>query len=983
MAESITARPGAGPSTPPAGVASLLNQPTVVDLPAVAPAHAAPSPSPSLAPGPSAPLAPPAPHATPSQPDTRYLSRPGLAAEALTAQARTPIELPRPDTAVRNRTTLIEGPAIPGAPPPPFEPSPTPYNQQTLHVLPPMEGMPNSPLSPLHAPLLNQPTLAEQDAVAAVPSGVASRNSEGSTILEKPVPPGAPVPRNEPTVNLAPPLDAAGRPATAVLPPPVPGSGERPEASRPGSPSPDFGEYRLLGRLGEGGMGVVYRALHRSLNRIVALKVLTPGDQATPAQITRFIDEARNAAKLSHPHIIPIFDVGIHRGHHYFTMKPIEGPTLEKLMIQDLGRFAREPRAAVELLLPVAEAIQYAHEHGIIHRDIKPSNILIGPDGAPNVMDFGLSKDVSEGQKLTKTGMVLGTPCYMSPEAARADTRQIGPASDVFSLGAVLYEMLTGRPPFLGKTYYETMEHVLKSDPVPVRRANPSVPVDLETICHKALEKTLARRYPSAAALAADLRQFLAGEPIQARPVSTLSLFARRVRRHRVPTPVLMAVGVALAGGLTWGGSALSRTLREREARVKDEEFLKLVRAARALIERRDWSAAVRDFERLAQRAPESAEVRRGLADARAGREKAVADLIHEGRFLLRQEHRKAAALEQLQKAFALDPAQPGLATLLEEAARDTSRVTLLVQPPDAEVALVRLHPNTLLEVSVEPWGRTGAEALRDDLPDGAYVLKLSRSGETPMRVPFVLGEKNVEGVPIRRVELKVAMLAADRVPEGMVVVAGGPFWKGGRGHNAQPSRHVDVPTFLMDRREVSNRDYLRYMEAVHAQPPATWEEGRPPKDGDDWPVLGVSLAEAEAYARWAGKRLPTEEEWEKAARGTDGRRFPWGKEHDPARAATGGLAEGVKTPSPVGRETGDESPYGCLQMAGNAQEWTSSFWTWGASLSRTEHVVRGSAFALQRQERGAWLEECVTRWKVADAAQEPTIGFRCAKDAE
>ena len=301
-----------------------------------------------------------------------------------------------------------------------------------------------------------------------------------------------------------------------------------------------FGDYELLEEIAHGGMGIVWRARQRSVGRIVALKLMRIAAFSRPEDRERFRAEAAAVAALRHPHIVALHDFGEHEGQPWISLDFIEGPTLARW----LRDRPVDPRRAAELLEPIAAAIAYAHARGIIHRDLKPSNILLDPEGRPHLTDFGLAKrlttplpggtppsrSVTAGA-LTISGQLLGTPSYAPPEQLAVRSGELGPWSDVYSLGAVLYEMLTGRPPFVAPTLEATLLQVIDTDPVPPRVLRPEVPVDLETICLKCLEKKPARRYVTAGALAADLGRFLRHEPIEARPVGAGGRLVRWSRR--------------------------------------------------------------------------------------------------------------------------------------------------------------------------------------------------------------------------------------------------------------------------------------------------------------------------------------------------------------------------------------------------------------------------------------------------------------------
>jgi eukaryotic-like serine/threonine-protein kinase len=301
-----------------------------------------------------------------------------------------------------------------------------------------------------------------------------------------------------------------------------------------------FGNYDVLEQIGQGGMGVVYLARQRGLGRVVALKLMLAGSRATEAEIKRFHTEAKAAATLKHPNVVAIHEVGEHHGQQYFSMDYIEGRSLAEVIRRTPLPAAR----AARYVKIIAEAIQYAHQQGILHRDLKPHNVLIDAQDEPRITDFGLARQIDVESDLTISGAVLGTPSYMPPEQAAGKRREIGPASDVYSLGAILYDLLTGRPPFRADTPLDTLRQVIDIEPAPPRLLNPKVPRDLETICLKCLAKTPAQRYASAQELADDLGRFLRQEPIHARPISSGERLWRWSRRQPALAGLLGALAV-------------------------------------------------------------------------------------------------------------------------------------------------------------------------------------------------------------------------------------------------------------------------------------------------------------------------------------------------------------------------------------------------------------------------------------------------------
>jgi serine/threonine-protein kinase len=339
--------------------------------------------------------------------------------------------------------------------------------------------------------------------------------------------------------------------------------------------------YELRDILGRGGVGVVYRAWQPRLQRAVALKMLLAGPFAQVHERERFLREVEAVAGLRHPNIVPLYDAGEADGRPYFTMELVEGGSLA----QKIAGVPQPAAQAAALVAAVADAVQVAHQNGIIHRDLKPHNILLTSDGTPKVTDFGLARRLENGGALTVSGAVMGTPSYMAPEQARGKNDTVGPATDVYALGVVLYELLTGRPPFQAETPTATLQQVLADDPVPPRQLNRRVPRDLETICLKCLHKEPARRYHSAAALAEDLRRQAAGEPIRARPAGPVERGLRWLRQHpaqvRALTAVLVLLVVLIVLGFRWHElhqAAVHAAVVQAERDLKEAQHLQKLR---------------------------------------------------------------------------------------------------------------------------------------------------------------------------------------------------------------------------------------------------------------------------------------------------------------------------------------------------------------------------------------------------------------------
>ncbi|MEK7469469.1 MAG: protein kinase [Planctomycetota bacterium] len=357
-----------------------------------------------------------------------------------------------------------------------------------------------------------------------------------------------------------------------------------------------FGKFSLLRELGRGGMGVVWLARDNDLGREVALKMLL-STEISPVDMERFRRESRAAAKLNHPNIVPVYEMGMEGGRAYFTMEFVKGHSLERRMPE------MPLRRRIEIVRDVAKALHYAHGLGVVHRDIKPSNVALSADGHPMIMDFGLAKHLGDTRNLTQSGTIMGTPNFMSPEQAQGDPEAIDGRSDVFSLGAVLYYLLTDRPPFERADTMKTVLAVLGESPVSPRKINASVPMDVETICLKALAKAPERRYKSAEEFASDLDRYLAGSQIVARPPGAAERAGAWIRRHTaISAAGIVAVLGLAAVAVVWGAGAGDRTDRERQAAVEAEKRKKEEAASARRAAAAEWVRPGREQLDIAER---------------------------------------------------------------------------------------------------------------------------------------------------------------------------------------------------------------------------------------------------------------------------------------------------------------------------------------------------------------------------------------------
>ncbi len=372
--------------------------------------------------------------------------------------------------------------------------------------------------------------------------------------------------------------------ATLAGPAAASGRGAMPRLAVPG--------YEILGELGRGGMGVVYRARHLKLERIVALKMIIAGAHAGADHLARFSAEAQAVAHLQSPNIIQIYEVGEHDGLPYLSLEFVDGVSLA----HKVGGKPQDANEAAAMVETLARAMHHAHQHNVVHRDLKPANVLLAADGTPKITDFGLAKRL-EGQSSTQTrsGTIIGSLSYMAPEQALGEVHQIGPHTDVYALGAILYEMLTGRPPFLAATPMDTVMQVVRDEPVAPAQLQPKLARDIETICLKCLQKEPAKRYATAAALADDLGRFRAGEPITARPIGDVERFVRWCRRNPKIAGLSAAVASLLVAGLIGSIAAAVRIRHERNdavaAKQQAEHNEQLAKVAQTRAERAERDA--------------------------------------------------------------------------------------------------------------------------------------------------------------------------------------------------------------------------------------------------------------------------------------------------------------------------------------------------------------------------------------------------------
>jgi formylglycine-generating enzyme required for sulfatase activity/spermidine/putrescine-binding protein len=750
------------------------------------------------------------------------------------------------------------------------------------------------------------------------------------------------------------------------------------------NPGEAFGRFVIREEIGRGGMGIVYRALDQDLEREVALKLLAIELTGRPRDLARFRREAALASKLRHPRIVGVYSFGEVDGLPFFTMPLVEGRSLKDVLRQS-GRL--EPRRAAEVLRQAALAIDSAHQQRVVHRDLKPANVLLDAEGGPLILDFGLAKDLGTGPDLTRTGEVLGTPCYMAPEQARGESPDH--RVDVYALGTILYELTTGTIPYEGETAGEVMHKILTSDPPPPRSHVPGLPYELETVCLKAMQREARLRYQTANDLAEDLERFLADEPVQARRPGLPARLLRYMRTHRSATVMFFLLLLTVGVGLVM----VQRSAGRLAAQNRSDAALEDLASARRYERRGDAEAAARAYLTafiLAEEAygdlPTDEQVRGRFLEILADR----------AAFAERQENWTLA--EQLYQRLFRHTDDPAASEAVRRARGRAEVVVRGLHDGDA-LEFVRwdrkrgaLDSEERREVDREPGGQDSIE-LRAGTWVGVY--RSARRPEEVVRYVLALGRGE-------RQEMSVSEPGA--APEGMIYVPPTRFVLGTvAGDPDEAPRVVEAGPLWLDRFEVTVGDYRRFLAAVETKGhgvcgpvcPA-WALGqlsplggtialfagydhRPPRfprrvagaDAEARPVTGVTWYDASAYAGWCGKRLPTEAEWELAAGGIDDRRYPWGDAWEIGRANAH-----RDDMAPVEAYPHDQSPYGVVGMAGNADEWCQDVYSdEGEPAGR---VIRGGVWYYQPEEGGRISDRTYAR--PTDRFQD--TGFRCARDA-
>jgi formylglycine-generating enzyme required for sulfatase activity len=769
------------------------------------------------------------------------------------------------------------------------------------------------------------------------------------------------------------------------------------------------GKYELLEEIGRGGFAVVYKARDTELERVVALKVLHPYWSEDPGFAARFRREARAAANLRHPNIITVYEAGEAGGQFYIAMEYLPGRTLRELLVTE-GALSLE--WALPILEQVADALDYAHKQGVIHRDVKPVNVMIEETERgvrATLMDFGLVKALEGSAALTSQGTLLGSPEYMAPEQADPGrAAEIGPATDRYALGILAYQALTGRVPFAGNTPSTLVAHLQKAPPDPCT-LNPTLESNVAAVVLKAIEKSPAERFQSAGELARALRQVAesrARQHVQQQELAQLLDKAQAARQTRDwlalqdlcvkvmhldrTHPDALTMMLEASEGLRREG-AEEAARRERGRRYEEGE-----RAIAA----GQWQAAIAAFEEVTQGNPDFKDVQAKLAQARDELQRAQwydeaiahaeakrwAQACRTWVQVLRrrQDYHGGDAALRLLEAVEGALVQLGTAqTELEQAGGERDSLRARVAELEASLNQAQAALKTLESKSAKLDSAFKTAVNQAETYDRLLVAIEGRESEQMLSLSQELARGKLAGAtrllaqleaeakvraPLSKVQGDHRISRKDR--KEMVRVPAGEFLYG------DDKKKIELPEFWIDKTPVTHAEYKRFLDANPKHPvpfveadsakPYNWDKKTRsfPKDKADHPVVLVSWEDATAYAKWAGKRLPTEEEWEKAARGERGNEWPWGNEFDRTKCNS---EEDSTTPVGAYSPQGD-SPFGAADMAGNVWEWTASEYTSGRK------VLRGGSWSNDR----AYARVTYRYLDVTPDLRYNNVGFRC-----
>jgi serine/threonine-protein kinase len=712
-------------------------------------------------------------------------------------------------------------------------------------------------------------------------------------------------------------------------------------------------KYKIIKELGRGGFATVHHARDTELEREVALKVIHGNFAREPEFVERFRQEALTAAGLRHAHIVPVYDFGDAEGTLYLAMALIEGRTLRQLLTEKPQLSLSE---ALPILTQLAGALDYLHSQQHVHRDLKPANVMLereDHDLQVTLTDFGLVRSLQASTKITKTTSVFGTPAYLAPE--QADSKQWGEITtltDVYALGVITYEMLVGRPPFSGDLAEMLHAHAYDPPPSPLEFA-PDLGEDLAQVLQQSLVKDPAERYPRAGALVAALRQVEAERQRQSAEQVELAhlLEQAQVALEAEEWLDLQELCVRISRldpdnvqGQTMMDEALKGARAERKHEAARRRLAERYEQGEAALDAGDWPAAVKAFNAVFEDNPDFREVQQKLAQARDEMQRAE---------WYDQAIAQAEAEQWAEACHAWLKVLPGRLDYREgdAASRLLVAVEGLLQEYNDLLSTVQAALQVALrQDQAEPEaGQQSLSARKDRLLAQLEALQTARARRKTELDPEIAK---------RQAALKSDnTMVWEKDGKEMVRVPAGEFLY------SDDKQKKELPEFWIDKTPVTNAEFARFVAETGHPAPQHWGEAIPPKEIETHPVVYVSWKDAVDYAEWAGKRLPTEEEWEKAARGADGRKYPWGDETPTPELCNFKQNEGGTTPVGKYSPQGD-SPYGCVDMSGNVWEWTAT------DYDKSRKVLRGAA--------GTIVKRTSARPNVPPVSRFDYYGFRC-----
>lgn len=759
--------------------------------------------------------------------------------------------------------------------------------------------------------------------------------------------------------------------------------------------------YKIRGELGRGGVGVVLSAEDRSIRRTVALKILNEAGRDRPDVVRRFLSEARITAQLDHPGIVPVYELGkLETGEPFYTMRVIQGSSLARVMRTPEIRKDYSLMRLISILAQVCASVAFAHVRGVVHRDLKPENILVGHYGEVYVTDWGLarmlSQDMSLARSATREGIVLGTPGYIAPEQI-TDAARATPRADMFSLGVILYEMLTARLPFDHTDTHQILLATLLQNPPPPHELNPQAPESLSLLCLRCLAKDPASRPGDVAEIRRELEEFLEGTRERERQREIAQSLVERAKRVKGSLSLLDEEARRLEGE----ARVAMRGVRPHEDSPSKRKAWEIEgRAEQVALEREEaFGEMISLFSQAIGHDPSNPEAKAGLAE------------IYYQRALEAESNRNQRSrvfFERMMK-------QHDDGTF---AARLRSRATLLLEstPPGARVSAL---PYVMKDQIAMPGAarELGATPLACDLPAGSWLLSFTHPGYADVHLPCRL-------TPGVNVEADIQFFTPEEIGEGFVHIPAGSAVIGGDGRapGSLPKQSVWVDDFAISRVPVTFGEYFAFIADLNRSDPQLSQLRAPGDFEEAWssvsesgsrpmpamlrrllgrsdasntlermPVLGMSWFDAVAYCRWRSKRysslvrLPTELEWEKAARGADGRQFPWGDRFDPIFCKSRDSRSGFSQPEPIGVFRTDISPYGVQDLAGSVREWVGDVFAElaaekAALVSDAEpglhdRILRGGGWNSTGQDC-----RCAARFRTSGRVKRLDFGFRLAR---